>query len=1290
MNLQQPRWRKMRLPRRIQGLWQRISLLRHGQNQPDRSVANRSAAISLFWVLTVPFVVQVVGAVGLVGYWSYRSGQTSVENLANRLLDAVDHRVRDHVDSLLSKQQHTLAANGRAIQGGKLPLDNSTPWRDYLWQQMATDPSLVATMFANDRGLLVGYVRSVNLELRQQIEQLTGKSYPVGTQFLAEASPNLPNQRLYSRVNDQGQPLEAAYQITDDVRQTAWFQRAQSSRQPTWSPVYTHRVIPMLGIDALLPIYDGNRNFRGVLSRTVLLSGLNTFLNQLQISPRGQAFIVDRSGNLVATSTLELPYIQQPNQPYPTRLSLAQSRNSETRAIAQQLQQKNPHWQAIQTEQRWRLAFQNGTLFTKVTPYQDAYGLHWLVVTAVPEADFIGEIEANHRQNLWFCLLALAGSLGTGTWTAKRLSRSLRNLTEATRAIAAGQHANPLPKTRVAEVNRLTQAFQQMVGALQAADQLRHTYARDLEQQVAQKTAALTEAQRIAQVGSWEFDVATGTSTWSAEQFRILGLEPDGQEPGHPDLFDLLPEADRPRFVATVTEAIEQGIPYTIEHGIQRRDGLTIYLISRGEPIFDQQGRVVKLVGTITNITDQKRMELALRQSELKFATIFQAGPEAAWIAQINDGYCLNINDNFTRILGYSHVEMVGKSCTEMQLWKDPNDLTEFRKVLKEQGWIREFETEFRTKSGEIKTVLLSATISYLEGQDCLIGILSDISDRKQVERELHQAKEAAEVANRAKSTFLAKMSHELRTPLNIILGFTNILQREAVLSPTQRDDLQRIYRSGEHLLKLINEILDLSKIEAGKLTLAPQVINLRELMQSVADLFLLQAQHKGLQLDLQLAELLPTHALVDGRKLEQVLINLISNALKFTQTGFIRVRLRSHNSSPNQLPPVPETSPPNIPDFEAVSSEITPIPNSVAANGASTERSPSTPTQTTLLFEVQDSGIGIAPEHLETIFDDFVQATDHQDAHSGTGLGLAISRQLVELMGGEITAESQLGQGSLFRFYLPVLVTHQAMSQTNTPIPQIVGLASDRTDYRILVVDDQTENRQLLVRLLSCLGLQIHEASNGLEAIAQWQDWQPHLIWMDLRMPGLDGYATTRKIRTLEQRRWESQHQAPFSLTTIIAITAQGSADDPSLAIAAGCNDYMSKPFALDEPFQMMAKYLPLKYRYAELRTDAPDHSVSSLGAINQSPTVDLSVMPQAWIAALHHAALTCSDQTITQLLQQIPSPYYDLFQTLTHLTENFAFPEIVQLTQSVLDSRSSGATGDREPSSSSISFLG
>ncbi|WP_172188784.1 response regulator [Microcoleus asticus] len=480
---------------------------------------------------------------------------------------------------------------------------------------------------------------------------------------------------------------------------------------------------------------------------------------------------------------------------------------------------------------------------------------------------------------------------------------------------------------------------------------------------------------------------------------------------------------------------------------------------------------------------------------------------------------------------------------------------------------------------------------------------------------ELIKSKENAEVANRAKSQFLASMSHELRTPLNAILGFSQVMARNSSITEEQKEYIEIINRSGEHLLELINDVLSMSQIEAGQITINENRFNLYRLLNSIKEMLQLKAHSKGLHLIFENIGDLPQYIQTDEAKLRQVLINLLGNAIKFTQHGTVTLRVSSQ-----------------------------------AENNATEEN------KSQLYFEIADTGPGISPSEISTLFKPFVQTETGRKSMQGTGLGLPISQQFVRIMGGDIAVESQLDQGTTFSFNISVNLVTESDRQEKLAVKQVIALEAGQQTYRILIVEDVAENRQLLLKLLVPLGFEVREATNGQEGIALQLTWKPHLILMDMLMPVMDGYEATRQIKqTLEGRQ-----------TIIIALTASAFDEQRQMILSAGCNDLICKPFREEVLFEKIAHHLNLRYIYEEENSST---SFSSGTLLKSLTAEDLSVMPTDWVVELHRAALCVDDNRILELIEQIPETEANLANTLTDLVDNFRIDIIIDLTQLYYD---------------------
>ncbi len=483
--------------------------------------------------------------------------------------------------------------------------------------------------------------------------------------------------------------------------------------------------------------------------------------------------------------------------------------------------------------------------------------------------------------------------------------------------------------------------------------------------------------------------------------------------------------------------------------------------------------------------------------------------------------------------------------------------------------------------------------------------MLHDITARKHNEEELFRAKEAAETANRSKSIFLANMSHELRTPLNAILGFSALMNRDPQLTAEQRESLTTINRSGQHLLTLINDVLEMSKIEAGRTTLFNQNFDLFRMLHTVEDLFALKAGEKGLTLLVEHSPEVPQYLHADESKLRQVLMNLVSNAIKFTPEGGVTLRIR----------------------FREESGEVG-----------------------RLFFEVEDTGIGIPEADRDRIFEPFIQSTGGHKAQEGTGLGLAISRQFVEMMGGKLSVVSEAGRGSLFKFDIVVAPASSDDAPQSAPTRRVIGLEPGQPTYRLLIAEDRETNRVLLLKLLQPLGFEVRTAVNGQEAVEVWEEWEPHLIWMDMRMPVMDGYEATRRIKATTKGH----------ATVIIALTASAFDEDRSVILSGGCDDFVRKPFREAELFEALVKHLGVRFIY-------------DTGPVEPAPVAEeetaltaeaLRALPASWREQVHAGAAQADSEKIVELCDAITAEHPGLAQQLVGLVNDFRFDVIMELT--------------------------
>ncbi|MBX2864417.1 MAG: response regulator [Leptolyngbyaceae cyanobacterium MAG.088] len=609
------------------------------------------------------------------------------------------------------------------------------------------------------------------------------------------------------------------------------------------------------------------------------------------------------------------------------------------------------------------------------------------------------------------------------------------------------------------------------------------------------------------------------------------------------------------------------------------------------------------LYSSLEDQVNQRTLEL--QRSQEKFSKAFYSNTDPMAITTFPEGYYVEVNDAMVDVCDKERSKILDKEATEIFKIKSLNQQLSFSQVLQEQRAIRDWEVEYATDSQPKQVYLLSAELMLLNQRQCALICGKNITARKQVEERLAQAKEDAELANRTKSQFLAHMSHELRTPLNAILGFSQLLGRDQELTEEQRNTIVIINRSGEHLLTLINNILEMSKIEAGKSSLHTTDFDLHYLLHSLKEMLGPKAHKKGIQFLLEYSQTLPQYICTDDGKLRQVLINLINNGIKFTQKGHVILKI----------------------GYEVPHNHIS--------------------------FSVTDTGPGIEKQDISTLFEPFTQTQLGKQSSQGTGLGLPISQTFVSLMGGKLTIESYPGQGSTFAFSIPVERPKSTLvnSQRTYRERHVIGLAPGQIIPKVLVVEDHLDTQQLMIRLLSSIGLNARAVNNGQAAVDLCQHWSPHLVFMDICLPGMDGITATRLIKT--------QSSKPV----VIALTAQTFENEKHLALSAGCDDFVRKPFLEHELWHKIAQHLDLTYMYSDT-TIQPKISIPKTIPNHQDQIQQqLQEMSNTWKQELNTAVKCLNSTMILELIEQVPADKSALAEAIKLFTYDFRYDFILKM---------------------------
>jgi PAS domain S-box-containing protein len=836
--------------------------------------------LALRFVLIVPFVLQIAVAVSLTGYFSLRNSQKSINNLTSQLRREITNRVEQHLNGYLSTPHQVNQINLRAYNLGLLNLNNFEQTGHYFWQQMRSF-NIGYNNFANTAGEFIGVERTDNDEL-----------------LINEVSKKYTQGKLYVyTTNLQGDRTQRIAVKKYDPRTEAWYADAVKAKRPIWSQIYQWEDKPeILSISASYPLYDKNNTLIGVMGIDLLLSQISNFLTSINAGNVGTIFIIERNGLLVASSNAEQPFTLIDQQA--KRLSALKSRNLLINKVTKSLVAKFGELNNIHDPKEWELTLSDGSRqFALVTPWQDQFGLDWLIVVVIPESNFIGQIQANTRTTILLCGLASMVAIWLGLKTSQWISWPIFRLNLASQKIASGDFELITNPTIIGEVQELSSSFNQMSQELQQSRQRLEEYSRSLEQEVQHRT------QRLQQ------------------------------------------------------EIQQRELAY---QQIQQAD-------------------------------------YALRQSEARYRQIVETANEGIWIIDAANNTSF-VNPKMAQMLGYSIPEMTGMN---VFAFIDEQAQEIHHLGQQQQGISQHHDVKLKRQDGSLVWTMMSTTPIFDEDSQYIgtLAMVTDISDRKQGEIELQQAMTAAEAANRAKSAFLANMSHELRTPLTAILGFCDLLSLPQQDPEETQEYIDFIRTSGEHLLDLINGILDMSKIEAGHMTLRAQECDLHQLCKDLEVMFSLNANQKQIEFVVELSDYLPRYIYIDQLKLRQILINLISNAIKFTEVGIVALRIFAHLSPPD-------------------ADKFTQFPDFYLST-----------VNAYLQFEVEDTGVGISEEMQQQIFEAFIQTRSGKTPLEGAGLGLTISRHLVELMGGEIQVTSQLHQGSKFSFEVPAHIAESDSS---------------------------------------------------------------------------------------------------------------------------------------------------------------------------------------------------------------------------------------------------------------------
>ncbi|MDD2760566.1 MAG: PAS domain S-box protein, partial [Methylomonas sp.] len=803
------------------------------------------------------------------------------------------------------------------------------------------------------------------------------------------------------------------------------------------------------------------------------------------------------------------------------------------------------------------------------------------IMAYIDQAEAFSSMRYLEKRILLITLLFIALTAMISRVLAGRIVKPIIRLTEMARRISSGDHSVRADVTGLGEISELALSFNQMTDALAYAQH-------DLEAKIEERTQALRTSQeryilaeRAVDDGIWDWNILTHDYYLSPRWNKILGYG-DGELPNVESIFfELIHPDDKARASAVFRRHLENKERYRAEIRLRHKDGSYRWVLDRGEALRDENGKPVRMIGSITDITERKAAEAELiryRDHLEEMVALATAEVQAIVKTAVNGVISIDetgairvFNPAAEKLFGWKAEDIVGKNVSILmpEPYASEHDAFIRRFLQTHQAKILgiERETVAKRQDGSVFPVSLAVGHGLLsEGRHIFVAFIADITQQKRAEQELRLAKEAAEAAAKAKANFLANMSHEIRTPMNTVIGFAEVALQKDDLPADTREHIRTILASGRHLLNVINDILDFSKIEAGKVELESVCFNLpfavRETLQAIG----LRASEKGLKIELSIAPELPQFYSGDPNRLRQVILNLVGNAVKFTESGTISVAIE-----------------------KAEGDEM-------------------------LHFAISDTGIGMTQEQTEKIFDSFSQADSTTSRRfGGTGLGTTISKQIVEMMGGRIWVESELGLGSTFHFTVRLPKTsRQEDCLYQDQVQAIRHYVSPRC-FNVLLAEDIAANAALARLRLEQQGHTVTWVKNGLEAVEAFKQGGFDLILMDLQMPVLDGIDATKQIRQLEQ---DGDGRIP-----ILALTASVLKHEKDQCTDAGMDAIIGKPINIDELLEQMELLAPKEVGQARQGVDA---TVKARQHIDFSPLVsvaDVTKGLKTWRDALVYA---------------------------------------------------------------------